>query len=102
MIFEPYYLACLAQASYLIADEETKVAAIVDPRRDVGEYVEDAKKRGLAIRHVVLTHFHADFVSGHIELRERCGAKIHLGARAKAEYDFIPLAEGARIELGPN
>lgn len=100
MILEQHYLACLAHASYLIGDETTGSAAVVDPRRDVDVYVDDAKQRGLAIRHVVLTHFHADFVSGHLELARRTGATIHLGARAKAEYAFEPLADGDEISLG--
>ncbi len=100
MILEQYYLACLAHASYLIADEASGNAAIVDPRRDVEIYVEDAARRGLTIRHVILTHFHADFVSGHIELARRTGASIYLGARARAEYAFEPLADGDEISLG--
>lgn len=100
MILEQYYLACLAHASYLIADEASGDAAIVDPRRDVDIYVEDAARRGFTIRHVVLTHFHADFVSGHIELARRTGATIHLGARARAEYAFEPLGDGDEISLG--
>src|SRR5581483_4365458 len=101
MILQQLYLGCLAQASYLIADEESRVAAIVDPRRDVDEYIEIAAKKNLQIRHVILTHFHADFVSGHLELVARCRAKIHLGARAKADYAFVPAKDGSTLELGP-
>ena len=68
MIFKQYYLKCLSQASYLIGDEDTKSAAIIDPQRDIDQYVEDCERYGLEIRHVFLTHFHADFVAGHIEL----------------------------------
>ena len=100
MIFKQYYLGCLSQASYLIGDEGTGVAAVVDPRRDIEEYLADARTHGLTIEHVVLTHFHADFVSGHLELRDRAGAKIHLGARAEADYEFSPLRDGDRIEFG--
>lgn len=100
MILEQHYLTCLAQASYLIGDEASGEAAVVDPRRDVDVYIEDAQRRGLAIRHVILTHFHADFVSGHLELARRTGAKIHLGARAQAEYAFEPLSDGDEIHLG--
>ncbi len=100
LILEQLYLGCLAQASYLIGDSESGKAAIVDPRRDIGVYVEEAEKRGLTIGHVLLTHFHADFVSGHVELRERCGATIHMGAAAEAEYAFEAMAEGDRLELG--
>jgi glyoxylase-like metal-dependent hydrolase (beta-lactamase superfamily II) len=100
MIFKQYYLACLSQASYLIGDERTKTAVIVDPRRDVDEYVDDARREGLAIKHVILTHFHADFIAGHLELRRRVGATIHLGARATADYEFSPLADGDALQLG--
>jgi hydroxyacylglutathione hydrolase len=100
MILKQYYLGCLSQASYLIADETTKAAVVVDPRRDVEEYLEDAAEGGFTIAHVILTHFHADFVAGHLELRERTGARIHLGARATAEYEFSPLADGDVLEFG--
>jgi hydroxyacylglutathione hydrolase len=101
VILKQYYLGCLAHASYLVADEASGEAAVVDPQRDVDEYVADAAQLGLRIRHVFLTHFHADFVAGHLELRERVGATIHLGARASAEYEFAPVGDGDRVELGP-
>ena len=100
MIFKQFYLSCLAQASYLIGDEQTRTAAIVDPRRDVDLYLEKADRHGLQIRHVFLTHFHADFVAGHLELRDRAGAAIHLGARAHAEYPFEPMKEGDAVDFG--
>jgi hydroxyacylglutathione hydrolase len=100
MIFKAYYLGCLAHASYLIGDEATKTAVIVDPQRDIEQYTNDARSLGLTIRHVILTHFHADFVAGHLELSESTGARIHLGARAKAEYAFDALKDGASIEFG--
>ena len=101
MHLEQFYLGCLAHASYLIADEESGVAVVVDPRRDVDVYVEAAERRGWRIEHVYLTHFHADFLAGHLELRERTGARIHLGARAEAEFAFVPEADGTTLELGP-
>jgi hydroxyacylglutathione hydrolase len=94
MILKQYYLGCLAHASYLLGDEASATAIIVDPQRDVQQYLADADKSGLKIRHVFLTHFHADFVAGHLELRDRCGATIHLGARAVAEYAFVPMRDG--------
>src|SRR5258705_1559536 len=100
MIFKQFYLSCLAQASYLIGDEQTRTAAIVDPRRDVDLYFEEADRHGLQIRHVFLTHFHADFVAGHLELRDRAGAAIHLGARARAEYPFTPMKEEDAVDFG--
>lgn len=100
MLIRPFYLACLAHASYLLGDERTKTAVIVDPQRDIKGYLAAAKSLGLEIRHAMLTHFHADFVAGHLELRDRCGAQIHLGQRAKAEYAFSPLADGDLLEFG--
>jgi glyoxylase-like metal-dependent hydrolase (beta-lactamase superfamily II) len=100
MILKQYYLACLSHASYLVGDERTHTAAIVDPQRDVDQYLTDAAERGLAIRHVFLTHFHADFVAGHIEIAERTGATIHLGARAQAEFAFEPMRDGEALTVG--
>ncbi len=100
MIFEQLYLGCLAQASYLIADETTKVAVVVDPRRDIDIYLEAAEKAGLRIEHVLLTHFHADFLAGHLELREKTGARIHLGTGARAEYAFEEMGDGETLSLG--
>src|SRR5438093_301705 len=100
MIFKQFYLNCLAHASYLIGDERTKTAAIVDPRRDVQLYLDEAQQLGLQIRHVFLTHLHADFIAGHVELRDRAGAKIYLGAAAQAEYAFTPMKDGQVLEFG--
>lgn len=99
MILKQYYLGCLAHASYLIADERTGVAAIVDPQRDVQQYLDDARKLGLRIKHVFLTHFHADFLAGHLELRE-AGARIYLGARGRADFEFTPVKDGDALEFG--
>src|SRR5262245_18850126 len=100
MILRQFYLNCLAHASYLIGDEQTKTAAVVDPQRDIEQYLAYADARGLAIAHVILTHMHADFIAGHLELRDRVGATIYLGAAAQAEYPFTPLADGDTIEMG--
>jgi glyoxylase-like metal-dependent hydrolase (beta-lactamase superfamily II)/rhodanese-related sulfurtransferase len=100
MFLQRYYLECLSHASYMIADEATGQAAVIDPQRDVDIYLDDAKKHGFEIKHVILTHFHADFVAGHIELRDRVGAKIYLGNAAEAEFDFQSLGDGDRIEMG--
>ncbi len=100
MHFTQYYLDCLSQASYLIGDETTGQAVVVDPRRDVAEYLDDAKARGLTIVGVITTHFHADFISGHLELARETGAWIGYGAAAQAEFEFRPLADGERISLG--
>ena len=100
LIFKQFYLNCLAHASYLVGDSVTRIAAVVDPQRDVQQYLDEAKAQNLEIRHVILTHLHADFLAGHLELRDEVGAAIYLGAPAKAEYSFTPLKTGDRIELG--
>src|SRR6185436_5836787 len=100
MILHQFYLSCLAHASYLVGDEQSGDAVVVDPQRDIDKYLAFAEDHALRIGHVVLTHLHADFIAGHLELRDRVGAKIYLGAAAKAEYAFTPLADGDRIELG--
>ncbi|MDV6013794.1 MBL fold metallo-hydrolase [Haloechinothrix sp. LS1_15] len=100
MLFTQYYLDCLSQASYLVADETTRKAVIVDPRRDVAEYVSDAESQGLQIEGVINTHFHADFIAGHLELAERTGAWIGYGNRADTEYPIRELTDGERITLG--
>jgi hydroxyacylglutathione hydrolase len=100
VILKQYYLGCLAHASYLVADEESGEAAVVDPQRDVAQYLDDAESLGCRVSHVFLTHFHADFVAGHLELRQTTGAEIHLGSRAEADYEFTPMAEGSNVELG--
>ncbi|HWE51785.1 MAG TPA: MBL fold metallo-hydrolase [Bryobacteraceae bacterium] len=99
MVLKQYYLGCLAHASYLLGDEASSTAIVVDPQRDIGQYLADAETFGLRIRHVFLTHFHADFVAGHLELRDRCAATIHLGARAAAEYAFVPMKDGDAMDF---
>ena len=98
--FKQFYVGCLAHASYLIGDERTHTAVVVDPRRDVQQYLDEAGAHGLHIRHVFLTHFHADFIAGHLELRDRAQATIYLGARAQAEYAFTPMRDGDVLEFG--
>ena len=102
MILEQYYLGCLAHASYLVADERSGDGRGRRPaarRRPVRATT--PRRLGVSIRHVFLTHFHADFVAGHLELRDLEGATIYLGSRAQAEYEFVPLGDGDTVELGP-
>lgn len=100
MQLRQYYLGCLSHASYLITDEKTNTAVVVDPRRDVEQYIADAAAVCCEVKHVFLTHFHADFLAGHIELRDKCGAKIYLGQRAEAEFEATKVKDGDRIEFG--
>ncbi|HMD34012.1 MAG TPA: MBL fold metallo-hydrolase, partial [Vicinamibacterales bacterium] len=91
MILHQFYLNCLAHASYIVGDESTGIAAVVDPQRDIDQYLTFAKANGLRIAHVILTHLHADFLAGHLEFRDRVGATIYLGKAAQAEFAFTPL-----------
>ncbi len=100
MILQQFYLKCLAHASYIVADDTTGAAAVVDPQRDVQQYLDFAREHGLRIEHVVLTHLHADFIAGHLELRDKAGARIAVGAAATVEYAHTALADGDVIDLG--
>ncbi|MFI6062172.1 rhodanese-like domain-containing protein [Streptomyces sp. NPDC051286] len=100
MFFTQYYLDCLSQASYMIADEISGQAVVVDPRRDISEYMADAEARGFTVVGVINTHFHADFVAGHLEMAARTGAWIGYGHRAETEYAIRKFTEGERVSLG--
>jgi glyoxylase-like metal-dependent hydrolase (beta-lactamase superfamily II) len=100
MIFTQHYLDCLSQASYLIGDETTGRAVVVDPRRDIDDYVTEAAQHGLRIERVIETHIHADFLSGHLELAAATGALICYGEDADVEFPIDPLRDGQRISLG--
>src|SRR5215218_10268640 len=98
MYFKQFYLACLAHASYLIGSDGE--AAVVDPQRDVDEYLAEAAAQGLQIKYVIETHLHADFVSGHQELAARTGAQIVFGEQANAKFDHRAVHDGEEIGLG--
>jgi hydroxyacylglutathione hydrolase len=98
--FVQYYLECLSQASYLIGDDTTGRAVVVDPRRDVEEYLDDAAEAGLRIEYVIETHLHADFLSGHLELAEATGATVIYGSAADVHFAHRKVSDGERIELG--
>jgi glyoxylase-like metal-dependent hydrolase (beta-lactamase superfamily II)/rhodanese-related sulfurtransferase len=100
MILKQFYLNCLAHASYVVGDDESRSAAVIDPQRDIEQYLAFAREHDLRITHVLLTHLHADFVAGHLELRERTGAMICLGAAASVEYPFLPMSDGASVDFG--
>src|SRR5580704_877154 len=96
VIVENFFLGCLAHASYLIGSEG--VAAVIDPQRDVDIYIDAAREKGLKIGHIVETHLHADFVSGHQELAERTGATIYLGVGSGATFPHRSVGDGDFIE----
>ncbi|HKN37817.1 MAG TPA: rhodanese-like domain-containing protein [Acidimicrobiia bacterium] len=100
MFFRQYELGCLSLFSYLIGDETTGRAVVVDPQRDVSQYLGDAVAHGLRIERVIETHFHADFLSGHLEIAAATGAAISYGEAAKTEFVMDPLADGQRLSLG--
>ncbi len=100
MIFTQHYVDCLSQASYVIGDETTGKAVVVDPRRDIQDYLDEAAERGLTVVGVINTHFHADFLSGHLELAQATGAWVGYGEAATTDFPSRPLADGERISLG--
>ena len=100
MIFEQYELGCLSQFSYLIGDETTGRAVVVDPQRDVSGYLADAERHGLRIERVIETHFHADFLSGHLELADATHVAISFGPGAEAEFPIENLSDRQRLSLG--
>ena len=100
MIVNQYYLGCLSHGSYLIGDERSGQAVVVDPRRDIGEYLADAAANNLTITGVINTHFHADFVAGHLELAQATGAWIGYGRRAETEYEIRTFSHGDKVSLG--
>ena len=98
MYFKQFYLGCLAHASYLIGSDGE--AAVVDPQRDVDQYIEEAAAQGLKIKYVIETHLHADFVSGHRELAERTGAEIVFGKEAGATFSHRAVKDGDELTIG--
>ena len=100
MIVKQFYLQCLAHASYMIADEVTKTAVVVDPQRDIDQYLQEAHVHGWHIRYVFLTHFHADFLAGHLELKKQTGADICMGSKAQADFPTTSFKDGDVLEFG--
>jgi len=100
VFFSQHYLDCLSHASYLVGDTSTGQAVVIDPQRDVDEYLKEAAENGLTIVGVINTHFHADFLAGHLEMAAATGAWIGYGDVAQTEYESRALADGERIVLG--
>ena len=100
MFFSQHYLACLSHASYLIGDQTSGRAVVVDPQRDVNAYLDEAAAAGLVVERVIETHLHADFLSGHLEVAARTGAVISYGEGAQTEFAIDQLRDGQRLSLG--
>lgn len=98
MYFKQFYLGCLAHASYLVGSGGE--AAVVDPQRDVDQYVEEADANGLKIKYIIETHLHADFVSGHRELAARTGGTIVFSHRAGARFEHLEVKDGEVLKIG--
>ena len=92
MLLKHYFIGKIAHSSYILAGKET--CAVVDPRRDVDFYIDEARNLGVDITHILETHLHADFVSGHMDLAKRTGAKIYAPKSAKCTFDHVALSEG--------
>lgn len=97
LFFETYYLQCIAQASYIVGHNGW--AFLIDPRRDVDMYLHDLSRHGLRLKGVLLSHLHADFVSGNEELRKKLGVTVFVGARAEAQYPHYPVVDGDTLAL---
>jgi glyoxylase-like metal-dependent hydrolase (beta-lactamase superfamily II)/rhodanese-related sulfurtransferase len=100
LVVRQFYLGCLSQASYLVGDASSGRAIVVDPRRDIDEILSAAAEEGLTIELVVETHFHADFLSGHLELAAATGADVAFGAAGTTSFPSRALADGEVIDLG--
>ncbi|MFA7337190.1 MAG: MBL fold metallo-hydrolase [Candidatus Obscuribacterales bacterium] len=98
MYLKQFYLGCLAHASYLLGSQGE--AVVIDPQRDVDQYIEEARKEGLSIKYIIETHLHADFVSGHRELAEKSGAEIVFGAKAGATFPHLAVSNGDVLKIG--
>ena len=97
MKIEQIYTGCLSEAAYYIESDGESV--IIDPLREVKPYIEKAKENKTKIKYILETHFHADFVSGHVELAEKTGAEIVFGPHAKTEFKLKQVEDGEIIEL---
>ena len=98
MIVEQLYTKCLAEAAYYI--ESKGEAAIIDPMRETQQYIDIAKNNGATIKYIFETHFHADFVSGHVDLAKKTGASIVYGPTAKTGFDAIIAADNQEFKIG--
>ena len=98
MNFKQFYLGCLAHASYYIGSDGE--AAVIDPQRDVQQYLDEAVANHQTIKYIIETHSHADFVSGHIELAQKTGAEIVYGAKANTAFPTLKVSDGDKLQVG--
>ncbi len=98
MQFKQFYLGCLAHASYYLGSEGE--AAVIDPQRDVQQYLDEAEANNQKIKYIIETHSHADFVSGHIELAEKTGAEIIFGQKATTQFPTLKVKDGDELNVG--
>ena len=97
MLLKHYFIGKIAHSSYILAGKDS--CAVIDPRRDVDQYIDEARALGVNITHILETHLHADFVSGHMDLAERTGAEIYAPRSGECKFEHVPLSEGDTIEL---
>lgn len=97
MLIKHFFINKIAHSSYILAGSD--ICAIIDPQRDTDVYIKEARALGVEITHILQTHLHADFVSGHMDLAEKTGAKIYVAKSAKCTFEHVPLSEGDTIEI---
>jgi len=97
MLLKHFFIGKIAHSSYILAGKNS--CAVIDPQRDVDVYITEARAMGVDITHILQTHLHADFISGHIDLAKKTGAKIYVAKSAECTFDHVPLSEGDPIEL---
>ena len=97
MLLKHFFTEKIAHSSYILAGQDT--CAVIDPQRDTGHYIKEARNLGVRITHIIQTHLHADFISGHIDLAEKTGARIYVAKSARCTFDHVPLNEGDEFFL---
>ena len=97
MLIKHFFINKIAHSSYILAGSD--VCAVIDPQRDIDIYIEEARALGVEITHILQTHLHADFVSGHMDLAEKTGAKIYVAKSAECTFEHVALSESDTIEI---
>ncbi len=97
MLLKHFFLGKIAHSSYILAGK--KSCAVIDPQRDIDQYIDEARALGVDITHIMQTHLHADFISGHMDLAEKTGAKIYVAKSARCTFEHVALEEGDKVEL---